>query len=104
MKRVLVVCVSMFLASCATQKTMVATGGSRADGTVQLAYQFGGFEIPHVDYAAALSTASQRCIAWGYTGAEKFGGEESTCVQWNAYGCLTTKVAVNYACIGATKP
>ncbi len=34
----------LVLAGCATQKIMVPTGGSRADGTVNLSYEYGMFE------------------------------------------------------------
>ena len=52
---------------CAVTKVPVATGGSRADGTVQLAFEYGGFERPQVDWDSARITAGQRCRAWGYT-------------------------------------
>jgi hypothetical protein len=37
------------LAGYATTKEFVATGGSRADGTVHLSYEYGMFESPHED-------------------------------------------------------
>jgi len=37
------------LSGCAVQPQMVPTGGSRADGTVKLSYDYGSLQIPKVD-------------------------------------------------------
>jgi hypothetical protein len=64
---------------CATVKTLEATGGSRSDGTVELSYEYGGFETPQVQWQQGLFTARERCAAWGYSDAEAFGGQKETC-------------------------
>src|SRR5690606_5187185 len=93
------------LSGCAVQKTLVPTGGSRADGTIELSYAFGMFETPKVDLAQGAQAASQRCKAWGYSDAEPFGGQKSTCQAFNGYGnCIRTLVTVEYQCIGAAQP
>ncbi|MBM4197876.1 MAG: hypothetical protein FJ197_12460 [Gammaproteobacteria bacterium] len=95
--------VSMFaLAGCATVKVPVPTGGSRADGTVQLSYEVGGFEKPVVDWNQALGTAEDRCRAWGYHGAQPFGGTTSQCQATNQYGCVQWLVTASYQCTGVT--
>ena len=38
--------VAVTLAGCAVNKDWVAAGGSRADGTVKLAYEYGEFQKP----------------------------------------------------------
>ena len=91
-------------AACATTKVLMPVGGSRADGTVQLAYEYGGLESPIVDYALAQRTAAQRCQAWGYKNAEPFGGAQSTCTDRNQYGCVSFRITVSYQCTGATPP
>src|SRR5947208_8803804 len=58
------------LIGCSVPKVPVPTGGSRADGTVRLAYEYGLFEVPQVDWVSARGTAAERCRAWGYTDAE----------------------------------
>ena len=58
-----------FLQGCATQKTLIPTGGSRADGTVKLSYEYGLFEKPQIDPAQGEIAAKQRCSLWGYSGA-----------------------------------
>ncbi|MEW6854737.1 YecR family lipoprotein, partial [Salmonella enterica subsp. enterica serovar Isangi] len=44
--------------------------------------------------------AGQKCNTWGYTGAEAFGGQTSTCAQVVAYGCEMTNVSIEYQCTG----
>lgn len=102
MKKFLVAAVAVFaLSSCATNKVAEATGGSRADGTVELSFEYGMFEQPHVDWADAQTTAESRCHVWGYSGAEKFGGAVNHCEQVGAYGeCARTLVTVRYQCTG----
>lgn len=88
------------MSACATQKEMVPTGGSRADGTVQLSFEYGMFEKPVVDMSRASTTAGQRCAAWGYNGAEPFGGQMNRCEQMGQYGCMLTLVSVTFQCTG----
>ncbi|HSC19306.1 MAG TPA: YecR family lipoprotein [Rhizomicrobium sp.] len=92
--------VVVLLNACATEKVAEATGGSRADGTVELSYQFGMFQVPKVDWSLAQITATDRCHVWGYSGADKFGGEVHHCDQMGAYGCEMTTVTVRYQCTG----
>ena len=91
---------TMLLASCATTKQYGATGGSRADGTVKLSYQYGEFEKPIVDPQQALTLARSKCSAWGYIDAEPFGTEIITCAESNAYGCVQHIVTGEYQCLG----
>jgi len=88
------------LTGCAVQSQMVPTGGSRADGTVKLSYEFGSFQVPKVDEAQGLAAAKQRCAAWGYTGAEPFGGSTKTCVNASMGSCNAFRVTVEYQCTG----
>ncbi len=93
-------CIALFLlAGCATQKIPQATGGSKADGTINLAYEYGLFEEPVVDWGIATNTAIERCKAWGYKNAESFGGSQNNCLAYNGYGnCVRTQVNVTYQC------
>lgn len=92
---------SLLVSACATNKTPVPTGGSRADGIIELSYELRMFEKPVVDWNSANATASQRCKAWGYERAEVFGGQKSKCSRYNGYGdCVRELVTVNYQCIG----
>lgn len=94
----------MTLGACATAKTWQATGGSRADGTVRLSYEFSMFESPVVDEAQAQVLAAQRCAVWGYSGAEAFGGVTRQCTQPSSSGCQTTLVTKEFQCTGTGTP
>jgi hypothetical protein len=91
---------ALILTACATEKVLQATGGSRADGTVELSYEYGMFEQPHIHTEEALETATKRCAAWGYTGAEPFGGQKNQCEQFSQYGCTRNLVTISYQCTG----
>lgn len=92
------------LAACATTKVMQPIGGSRSDGTVKLAYEYGAFENPKVDAGQAAQAATARCQAWGYQHAEPFGGYVTQCTASNGYGCVRTMVTVEFQCTGANTP
>jgi len=90
------------IAGCASQKEFVPTGGSRSDGTVSLSYEYGMFEKPQVYWNHANTEAAQRCAAWGYSGAEAFGGTMQKCEAVNGYGnCVRWLVTATYQCTGA---
>ena len=99
----IVLAATVLLAGCTVNKTLVPTGGSKSDGTVDLAYEFGAFEKPVVDLSSAQAAAVQRCQAWGYTNAEAFGGEKRQCMQFDGYGtCVRMNVTITYQCTGGT--
>lgn len=89
------------LVGCATKKDFYATGGSRADGSVDMAYDFAQFEQPVVNIAQAQRIAKSKCRVWGYSDAEAFGGKQQICNQANGYGtCIAGQVIYKYQCIG----
>jgi hypothetical protein len=99
MKKVVIsLLIALGLSACATVKIPQATGGSKADGIVELSYQYGGFEKPQVQWDKALITAQQRCKAWNYQSAEAFGGTTSQCQANNQYGCVSFFVTAKYQC------
>lgn len=90
------------LIGCTSVKTLQATGGSRADGVVELSFEYGMFEKPEVKWDQGQMTAMDRCKAWGYQSAEAFGGVTSKCQAYNGYGnCLNYFVTAKYQCIGS---
>ena len=94
-----VICI---LLGCTTVKTLQAIGGSRADAIVELAYQYGQFEIPQVQWEQGLVTATSRCRAWGFEKAEMFGGTTTNCQEYSSSGsCERWQVTVKYQCIGS---
>ena len=93
------------LAGCATTKTLQPISGSRADGTVVLAYEYGVFEQPQPQWDLALVTARERCRAWGYNKAQPFGGGQKQCVAVDGYGsCMRWIVKVTYQCSTDSAP
>jgi hypothetical protein len=100
--RPLIVLACLLVSGCATTETPQAIGGNKAGGTVDLAFEFGLFQKPVVDWASANATAQQRCGAWGYSGAQMFGAANTQCEAMNGYGnCLRTRVTVTYQCTGS---
>lgn len=95
-----IVALAVLLASCTVQTSAVPIGGSRADGTVDMSYEVGDMQIAEVDWNAAQTQAGQRCSAWGYTDAERFGGERRQCSVPTGYGCVRWIVTTTYQCTG----
>src|SRR5437868_1611912 len=85
---------------CAVTKQWVPTGGSRADGTVKLSYQFALLESPQVDPQQGAAAARAKCKAWGYEDAEAFGGQTQVCNNFTSSGCNSWVVTAEYQCIG----
>jgi hypothetical protein len=94
--------VIFFIQGCAVQKQLVPTGGSRADGTVKLSFEYGLFEAPKLDEQQGMSVAEKRCAAWGYTGAEPFGGSTKACINSSNSGCNRWLVTIEYQCTGSS--
>lgn len=92
---------------CATtvNKTLQATGGSRADGMVEMSFEHTWLEKPVVQWEQGKITAGERCRAWGYDRAEPFGGASTQCKQYNGFGdCMQAVVTIRYQCIGDNVP
>jgi len=77
-------------------------GGSRSDGTVTLALQHGALIKPQVTPGQAQQVAADRCAAWGYSGAQAFGGGMRSCIASDAQmGCTAYQETVNFQCTGS---
>jgi hypothetical protein len=100
MKAAAIVAILFGAAGCATQVDLVPTGGSRADATVELSYEAGDLQQPIVDERQGEALASRRCNAWGYTGAEPFGGTTRRCVYMSGLGCARWSYTKKYQCLG----
>lgn len=94
------VVVTIGLSGCATTKEWSATSGSRSDGVVKLSYEYGLFEQPQVSEQQGVELAKSRCIAWGYSGAEAFGGLTRVCNNRTPSGCNSWLVTREYQCLG----
>lgn len=97
-----VVVATLLLSGCATQKDWLVTGGSRADGVVRLSYESNEFQRPKVSKEQADQLAAQKCMAWGYKGAESFGSQSTECQSRRGFGnCGDRLVTVEYQCTGS---
>ena len=95
------VATSIVLGGCATQKELLVTDVSRSDGVVTLSYESNEFQSVSYDAQRAQELASQRCAAWGYSGAEPFGSERTTCTSRRGFGnCGSRRVDIPYQCTG----
>lgn len=90
----------LLLSACAATPVMFEpSGGSRADGVVELSYQYRVFQKPKVSFDQALDAANQTCAAWGYTGSRPFQGEQTQCVD-DTPNCGVFVVSVRFQCTG----
>ena len=96
----IVVGVSLFLTGCSTPVQMYPFSGSRADGSIKMAYNYRLFEKPEVNLMQAKIDATRKCQSWGYDSAEPFGGKTKRCVERSGLGCNETEVVVEYQCLG----
>ena len=89
------------ISGCSSKMPFYATGGSRGDGTVDMAYDTELFVDEIVNFNEAQKLAEDKCKVWGYQSAEIFGGQTENCYQRNGYGdCLKGQMIVKYQCIG----
>lgn len=102
-RRLLAVLGTLCLCGCASVVTPEMTGGSRADGTVELSYDYGADVKPQFDSAKALEVADKSCRAWGYSGAQPMGGQKNECTQSSWMGCVFYRATVPYQCVTHTK-
>ena len=100
----LLAAVGCALLGCAkpVQKEWFAQGGSKGDGTVQMALTWHpAFEKPQAQQEQAKRIAEEKCRAWGYDDAEPFGGVIKRCIDVQ---CTQMIAEMNFQCRGGTKP
>lgn len=96
--------VGFALLGCAkpVQKEWFAQGGSRADGTVQMALTWNpALEKPQAQQEQAQRIAIEKCQAWGYADAEPFGGVIKRCLDIQ---CAQMIAEMNFQCRGEKTP
>ena len=96
--------VVLFLYSCSVPVSSAPIGGSRADGTITVAYEYGALTVPEVNRNEMDRQAKERCGRWGYEEAERFGGETRQCTRPDGSGCWRWLVSVQYQCITPATP
>ena len=92
---------ALTIAGCATPVNMVPMNGSRADGTVEMGFEYGLFQKPEVNQSQAQSQADATCNGWGYSGSRPFGAYQQKCTYMDGGNCMRFLVTVRYQCTGA---
>ncbi len=83
---------------CETTKYLSVLNGSKSDGTLVMAYEYGGFQKPIVQWNDANARADQYCKSWGYKGHQWFD-PQYICIWKDAYGnCTTYRVIYRCQC------
>lgn len=89
------------VAGCSVKRDFYATGGSRADGVIDMAYDYKPNEHTVIDKKQAYAIARSRCALWGYTDTEPFGGGANTCISPSgSNGCAVWQKVTKYQCLG----
>ncbi|HBL7015546.1 YecR family lipoprotein [Serratia marcescens] len=101
MRNLGIIIASLLLVACSTVTDMAATGGSRADGIVEMSYQYVPFQTVKIDKSKAQQSAARRCQSWGYKSAESFDDGLQTCIDRDMFSCNAYRVTVRYQCVKA---
>ena len=92
-------CLILLTSGCQTVKYLSITDGSKADGTLTMAYEYGLFEQPIVQWGQAKQSAIATCQNWGYSGAQFFDVGYTQCVQVDACrNCTLWRVTYKCQC------
>ena len=71
----------VFMSGCATIKVPQVAGTNKGHGIVEMSYNYGGFEVPKVDWEQTLNTASGQCKSWGFEPAAKSSEPHEECIS-----------------------
>lgn len=91
------------LTGCATATVSpVVSGGSKADGVVELRGEYGMARSLAIDWNAANQRALDACRAWGFSSAKPFDTYDQRCADNEAtpVGCLRSELRLRYQCGG----
>ena len=84
------------------KKQWLVTDASRSDGVVKISFERNEFQRERPPQEEADELASRMCTGWGYSGAETFGSEETTCLSRRGFGnCGKRRITIAYQCMGS---
>jgi hypothetical protein len=91
----------LLISSCATAPTaLTPSGGSRSDAVVELSHSTGVFSSLVIDWEATDKAAKDRCVKWGFRGAERFSNGTKSCVErYDQDDCLRYEHVYKYQCL-----
>lgn len=93
---------ALLVSACATQANWLVTSASRTNGVVALSYERNEFQRMQLSENEAIQLATKTCKNWGYSGAEAFGSQSTTCLSRRGFGnCGSRRVTVEFQCLGS---
>ncbi len=96
MKRILLLFIPMVLLSCTVKKRLEIVDGSKADGTLTMAYEIKTHQKAKFLIEEAKAKAMVRCKQWGYTDVDIFDAGIKECIEYRQGRCI--KYRVSYKC------
>lgn len=99
MRNLLLLAAALLCACAARQAHWSPVSGSKADAMVRLGYAKHGARRVKLSDDEAQNMALAKCRAWGFEGAEAFGGL-STCTAGGPLGCTDWLITREYQCTG----
>jgi hypothetical protein len=89
---------SVLFWSSSSQKEVLVTDGSRADGTLTMSYEYDDSDKPKINWDGAKKKAIKKCESWGYSDAEFFEGEVKKCISKDKDGCNRWEITYKCQC------
>ena len=90
---------TIVLTSCLAATHLVPTGGSKAEGTVEMSAEYRSELDVRIDWEHASAKAYLKCKEWGYCRAEWYPESVRECLILDETGCLLYKVTYFAQCI-----
>lgn len=95
----MIVFMAALTAGCvSTPITWSTSGGSKADGFVELSYTYNYMQTPIVDEVAGQEKAEAMCRAWSFSAAVALEMVDQKCQYADRYGCSEWLVTRKYMC------
>lgn len=95
----MVVFIAALTAGCVSTPVIWSTsGGSKADGFVELSYTYNYMQTPVTDESAGLEKAAGMCKLWGFSNATPLEMVDHKCQYADRYGCSEWLVTRRYVC------
>jgi hypothetical protein len=103
---VLAAIIAANVAGCVITKTLVPIEANRADGTITLAYEYGTFQNPKVNFAEGVDTVTAKCVEWGFVDVRRTSELITECIRDDILGgpCKVFRDKVTYQCTRTPEP
>lgn len=95
---ILLLCIAGFT-SCTVKKRLAIVDGSKADGTLTMAYTIRANQKAKFILEEARQEAVVKCKQWGYSDAEIFNAGLRECTEYRQNQCIRYTVKYKCQCI-----